>query len=422
DKAEINVLIDIPDPAALGQAADLNLGNIASYHTEGLMAFNNKRITYNGTGRIGRSQSTTRVSGTLEGERPSLQGSLVIPVLNLADIGMEPGHKPESGVLQSDTSGSKPSQTRRHAISREPLNIDILKQLDLDLEIKIDEIASAQVSADKLHGRILLDNGRLQVRPMQLVAEGGPTDLDLVIDARAIPSISMKLTANDQKLGYWLAQVQDQVPVDGFASYHIVLDARGDSPHELAASLNGHVALAFENARVPRRYVDMLSGDVFGWVLGKADREDRYANLDCVLAKFDINDGIAISSLLAADGPRLALEGTMTLDLGAETIDAVFLPKQKQSLFSSIAPVKLTGDMRDPEVHAIPAKEAAKNIGPLVLVPYVAIPVAILGKLWGSIADKDEHGGGCANLQAAKAAEVEKLKQQEVVLPDDGED
>ena len=250
---------------------------------------------------------------------------------------------------------------------------------------------------------------------MKLVAEGGPTELDLVIDARDTPAISMKLTADDQKLGHWLAQVQDQVPVDGFANYHIVLDASGESPHELAAGLNGHVALAVENARVPAQYVAILAGDVFGWVLDKRDREKRYTNLNCMLAKFDINDGIATSGLLVADGRRLALEGTLTLNLGKETIDAVFLPKQKKKLFSSIAPVRLSGDMRDPKVHAIPAKEAARNIGALVLLPYVAIPVTIIGKLWGTVDDKDKHGGGCANLQAVKAAEAEKLKQQEAV-------
>jgi hypothetical protein len=422
DKAEIRVLVDIPDPGALGQAADINLVNLAAFHAKGVMSFDNRQITFKGDSRVGRTQSTTSLSGTLEGKRPSIKGSFVIPVLHLEDVGLEPGAEPAPSQAGDEGHARQRPERGRHAFSRENLNFDIFRKLDLDLTVEIDEIASAQVTADRLEGRIFLENGRLQVRPMQLVAEGGPTDLDLVIDTRTTPSVSLKLTANDQKLGHWLAQVQGEVPVDGFASYHIVLDARGASPHELAASLNGHVAMAFENARIPRRHINMLSGDVFGWVLGKADREERYANLDCVLAKFDISDGLAKSSLLAADGPNLAIEGTMTLDLGAETIDAVFLPKQKRSLFSSIAPVKLTGDMRNPDVHAIPAKEAARNIGPLVLVPYVAIPVTILGKLWSSLNDKDQYGGGCANLEAAKAAEAEKLKQQEAGSVDNRKD
>lgn len=423
DTAKINILIDVPDPPALGRAADLKLDGIASFRTEGVIGFKNKWVTYDSTDQVGRSRSTTSLSGSMAGERPSLKGSMVIPVLYLEDIGLEPDAEPDTLKAVGSAPEPGPPEGSPHLFSREPLHFNILKRIDLDLDIKIDEIASTWVSADKLYGRILLENGRLQVRPMKLVAEGGPTDLDLVIDAREMPAISIKLTADDQQLGRWLAQVQDQVPVDGFANYDIVLDARGESPHELAAGLDGHVALAVENVRVPARYVEYLSADVFGWVLGKVDEKDRYSDINCMLASFDINDGIAKSSLLAADGPHLALEGTMTLNLGEETIDAVILPKQKKRLFATIAPVRLTGDIRDPDVHAIPAKEAAMNIGALVLVPYVAIPVTILGRLWEAVDDKDKYGGGCTNLQEAKAAEGEKLKQlKEVELPAAGED
>ena len=196
------------------------------------------------------------------------------------------------------------------------------------------------------------------------------------------------------------------MPADGYANYHYDLRTRGTTPHELAANLNGSVALALENLRIPTHYVRALSVDVFGWALGKAAQDIQYSNLNCVLARFDIEDGVATSRLLAADGPGLAVEGKMTLDLGEETIDAVFLPKQKQKVFSRIAPVELSGDMRSPVVAAIPAKEAITSIGTLVLVPYVAIPVKLFEKLWGSVEDRDAHGGGCTSLKAAKEAEA----------------
>ena len=101
----------------------------------------------------------------------------------------------------------------------------------------------------------------------------------------------------------------------------------------------------------------------------------------------------------------------MTLDLGEETIDAVFLPKQKQKVFSRIAPVKLSGDVRNPVVNVIPAGEAITSIGTLVLVPYVAIPVKLFEKLWGNVNDRDAYGGGCTSLRQAKEAEAAKMQQ-----------
>jgi hypothetical protein len=136
-----------------------------------------------------------------------------------------------------------------------------------------------------------------------------------------------------------------------------------------------------------------------------------------VLGDFDIREGVLKSTLLAADGPRLAIEGNLKLDLDAETIDAVFIPKQKRKLFASASPVRLSGDMRDPDVTAIPAKEAAAKIGALVLVPYVAIPVTLLGKLWESVDDKDSYGGGCANLQREKTAEAAKAAKSGEARP-----
>jgi hypothetical protein len=47
----------------------------------------------------------------------------------------------------------------------------------------------------------------------------------------------------------------------------------------------------------------------------------------------------------------------------------------------------------------------------------VAIPVAILGTLWQAVDDRDQHGGGCTNLQAVKAAEAQKLKKSGVESP-----
>lgn len=404
DKARIDVVIDIPDPPALGKALDLNPGQLASYHAEGSVTFDNKALHYRGEGRLGRTRSTTVISGSLAGDKPVLQGSFTIPVLYLADFGLQPALPPATKVRKNKHHLQKPAAPIQPVFSREPLDFAWLDWLNLDLAVDIEQIESREINADQLQGRVLLQDGRLQVKPMRLIAEGGPSDLELEIDARGTPAISLKLSANDQKLGRWIAQVQNDIPVDGFCSYDIDLQGRGRSPHELASSLGGSVGLAFENARIPSVYVEYLSIDVFGWVLSKAVKEKRYADINCVLAKFDVKDGIMKSTLLASDGPNLSMEGRLTLDLGNETIDAVLLPKQKKTLFAEITPVKITGDMQDPHIHAIPATEAVARIGSLILVPYVAIPVTLLGKLWTSLDDHDDYGGGCAALKVAKDA------------------
>jgi hypothetical protein len=406
DRAEITITAEIPDPGAFGRAADINLAGISPYRLDGILELRDRQLHYRGSTSVGRTRSKSELTGSMTDGRAGLKGELVIAVLYLDDFGIPPGPEDASQTKERIEAAGK---RKAHAFSRKPVNLDMLGLMDLDVGIAIENIDSGGNSAaQKVKGRLLLQDSVLHIAPMRLVAEGGPTDIELKIDARDVPSMELKMSADDQKLGPWLAQVQGQVPVEGFANYSIVLTARGGSPHELASSLDGHISLAFENAKVPKHYVEYLAVDVFGWAVGKLFVEERYANLDCVLGDFDIREGVLKSTLLAADGPRLAIEGNLKLDLGAETIDAVFIPKQKRKLFASASPVRLSGDMRDPDVTAIPAKEAAAKIGALVLVPYVAIPVTLLGKLWESVDDRDAQGGGCANLQQEKAEEAAK--------------
>jgi len=412
DKAEIQAMISIPDPPALGAAAGINLAGVAAYRTEGVLSFIDKQLHYQGSGSVGRTTSTTQLDGSLVKGRPRLKGKFEIPALYLADFGIHPAVDDTAGNTDLAATGAGEKPARQYLFSRKPLDLEYLKKLDLDLDISVESIDAPGLSAQKLTGHVSLEGGQLHIAPMRLVAEGGPTDLDLEIDARNKPRFTLKLSADDQVLGPWLSQVQKEVPVDGYANYQFFLQGLGESPHELASSLNGLVYLALENARIPQRYVNYLSADVFGWVMDSTLKQDAYADLDCVLARFDVQNGTVTSKVLIADGPRLAVEGSLTLNLGAGTIDMVILPKQKRRLFSDIAPVHITGDVLDPKVHAIPAKAAITSIGPLFLLPTVAIPVMLFDKLWGTVDDHDAHGGGCARIAAAKEAASKAAREK----------
>jgi hypothetical protein len=410
DQAEVRIRISIPDPPALGAAAGVDLAGIAAYRAEGVLSLEGKRLHYQGSGSLGRTTSKTQLHGSLVKGHPRLQGKFEIPVLYLTDFGIHPALGGTTGKTDLAGSGSEEKPARQYLFSRKPLDLEYLKKIDLDLDISVDSIDAPGLSAQQLTGHVSLEGGQLHIAPMRLVAEGGPTDLDLEIDARGKPRFTLKLSADDQLLGPWLSQVQKDVPVDGYANYQIFLQGIGASPHELASSLNGLVYLAFENVRIPQRYVNYLSADVFGWVMDSTIKQEAYADLDCVLARFDVTNGTVTSKVLIADGPRLAVEGSLTLNLEAETINLVVLPKQKHRLFSDIAPVRVTGDIRDPEVHAIPAKAAITSIGPLFLLPTVAIPVMLFDKLWSTVDDHDAQGGGCARIAAAKEAASKTAK------------
>jgi uncharacterized protein involved in outer membrane biogenesis len=240
------------------------------------------------------------------------------------------------------------------------------------------------------------------------VFEGGDSNVSFSVVNTTPPQYSLKIVSDDVRLGPLMAQLQDDVPINGYSNIHLDLAASGRSLHELASSLNGAVSFGLENARIPQRYIEMLSVDVFGWVLSKSFAGEKYADLNCVVMAFDVKSGNVASNVIIADGPRLSLGGKINLDLGAETLDVVIIPKQKKRIFSSVTPVKVKGPMRNPQVTAMPAKAAIQEVGGLALLPAVVIPVKLVEKLWSVVKDGDAVGDGCARIEAVTDAAQEK--------------
>jgi uncharacterized protein involved in outer membrane biogenesis len=233
-------------------------------------------------------------------------------------------------------------------------------------------------------------------------------DINLDVDATGVPAYSLHVSGDDIVLGPLMAQVQHDVPITGYSNIDMDLTARGKSPHDLASSLSGNLGIGLENARIPTKYVELLSVDVFGWAFSKT-RKESYSDLNCVVVAFDVKDGQVDSRTLIADGPNLTVAGHIKLNLAAETMNILLIPKQKKRIFSSAEPVKIRGPIMDPRIEAIPVKAAIQEIGAMAILPTVVIPVRLLGKLWSLLDDGDKPGQGCASLEADTQS-VEKQK------------
>jgi len=425
-KFETHSQFDVPDPAAFGAQLGLDFTGYSAYKGEAVITGNRAGFDYKGHWEIGRIvNDTTLVISLVEG-KPTIKGKFVIPDLYLPDIGInEPlvvpeddpkkaspnideDAKPEAPVAVADASAKaeKPADSLI-VFAREPLDFSGLQNFNLDLEILIDDIFGVDYTIDKLDGRIKLTDGVLHISPMRLTFEGGTTDLDLLLDTRNTPSVTLKMTADDLVLGKMISDLQEEVPVTGKAHLNVDITSKGHSPHELASDLSGEISFSLENARLPTIYVEFLSADVFGLFTRMVTFEDSYTNLNCVMTGFDIDQGVMTSNLLFADGPRLAVEGTAIVDLGQETIDMELIPEQKKRFVSNLSAIKVTGPLADPDVETSSTQAVAATVGMAIVVPQIIIPVFLIEQLWKRVFSSDDDSG-CANFIAEHEA-----KQQE---------
>ena len=406
DKANLKASMAVTDMKALGKALEMDLSAYGAFRSNGVLTSNMGKFSFRGSTSLGNSSSTTELDGHLVDGKPHITGKFNLPVLYLADLGLSDKQKEPSDEVLEVTPGSG------YVFSREPLDTTFLNNFNLDFDVAIDEVKGKELGFDRLKATISVKDGRLTVSPFHIEFERGVADSYLDVQHGEVPRYQFKITADDLRLGSILAQVQDEVPIRGYSSIHMNLTAAGRSPHELASSLNGTVSIGLENVRIPAKYVALLSVDILGWVASKSLARESYVNLNCMVMSFESKDGLVTSHTIVADGPRLSLGGRINMNLGEETLDIVLVPKQKKKIFSSISPVKVTGPMNDPVVHAIPKKAAVQEIGTLALMPGVFIPVKALEKLWGMLGDEDEVGQGCAGLDAVGEAAVKKLKKE----------
>jgi hypothetical protein len=405
DKGNIKTSIRVDDMAALGGAIGVDLSRFGSYRADGLLLGDKGKLSFRGNASLGSSSSKTEIDGVLVDGKPHLTGKLELPVLSLDDFGLGGAGDVAAGQDAGTADGDG------YVFSREPMDISFLNSFNLELDLVVDEVTSKTMSIDSVEGHVSIRDGHLSVTPLHLSFEGGRAEIVLDVRHAEIPKYKIKITGDEVKLGSLLAQVEKDVAIRGSTDVDMDLEAKGHSQHELASSLNGTLRFELENARIPQKYITLLSADVLGWVASKSLLGKSHADLNCVVMSFDSTDGMVSSGAIVADGPNLNLGGRINLDLGDETLDIVLIPKEKKRLFSSASPVKITGSMNNPSVEAIPARAAIQEIGTMALLPGVFIPVKVLEKAWGLFDKPDELGVGCKKLEQVSEAAKKEIKK-----------
>ena len=420
DELELHSEGEVPDPAAFGAQLGIDLTGVARYTGKGSITGTRTSLTYQTHETIGRIQSETTLSVTLVDGKPLFKGKFVIPNLYLTDIGLsgylgvDPS-APETAANPHADEQAKPEEPstavadRQVIFSREPLDFSALQHLNLDVEFLIDDITGVDFAIEKLDGRIRLDDGVLRLSPLRLTFEGGKTDLELELDARNTPGVTFKLVGDDLLLENLIARMQEEVPVKGKAHLKIDITSSGHSEHELASNLSGKASFSLENARIPKKYVEFLTADLFGFLFRSVTFEDSYATLHCVLTGVEVDQGVATTVLLFGEGNRLAVDGNATVDLGQETIDLVLLPKAKKRISLDYSSITMKGPLLDPDVETTgTGAHTAAAVGSVLLIPEIIIPVFLVEQVWRFFSS--EKDTGCSDYIEEHQAEIEEYQ------------
>jgi hypothetical protein len=274
--------------------------------------------------------------------------------------------------------------------SRERIPFDWLHKFDLDLSVDVESFDPELSPAQSAKADIAISSGQLWIRPAAIKYPVGELELELQVDAREKPTVSVQAHGANLRPERALYMTQRAEGADPDLDIDIDLHLAGNSPHELAASARGDIFLELKHAFFRRDLIDLVFADIIGWAWTKTTRDDYY-QLDCSIADLGIEQGVLTTKAFVLDGSQLAVTGDGTIDLGKEQLDYVFVPKKKMRIIKA-DPVKVTGALNDPSVKVIPWKSAATTYGPLLLFgPFIFAGVTAVDYLGGKIAGREKE-------------------------------
>ncbi len=323
--------------------------------------------------RVGDSDLKGDMSLDISGERPRTGIKLTTDLLQLNDFIFEDWSMADPPT--EETTGEKPAggtidrEEIQALLSREALTlVDAVFSLD---------VASVRLGEEDLGGGslgVVLEDGRLDVKPVHLNIPGGSLDMSLAIapaETNILASIRTEIDHFDY--GVLARRAKPGTDMGGAISLDMAIESRADRPENLMRNANGHMLLGI--------WPDAMEADVFElWtvnlllaILPTVD-EGPQSKVNCVIAGLEFRDGVATQTALFMDSTNMQVGGELKADFKTEEIDIYMEPRAKQAqFFSAATPVQVDGSFAD--FGVAPAPGALMGTVIRMLTSIVTVPV-----------------------------------------------
>ena len=286
------------------------------------------------------------------------------------------------------------------------LPLAILKSGDLDLRANVGELDAGGNVLRNLAAHALLNAGSLKLDPLTADLPAGPLVARMAIDSgQHEPPVALFLTAPGIDVNSILNAFGQGGMLTGKADLRVDLHATGGSLHALAASLDGHAAVALTNGDIDNAVLSQALAGVLRTARVSLDGALGRTALRCVAIQLNATHGIVTLAPAVLDSSRLQFSASGTVNLGSEVLALQLRPLLRFGGPGVVVPVRLDGSFNDPRL-ALESGAAARS-GLLGLAAGLLggkAGVALAGPASGD--QGDACGPALASLQGVAAQHV----------------
>jgi hypothetical protein len=297
-----------------------------------------------------------------DGSVQSVQLALTTPELHLQDFGFT-----ETADRDGDNQAGQNPQ--KSGLSLAPLR-DKSPPYPVDVTVSVQGITGDNTAIDSLNIHLTGRDHRYTLEQFSMVYDQALAELRGIIDLNPQPpAMSLAVKAEAVPLSTLTRDLGVNMDISGSLTALGGLTVMGNSTNELVSSLNGSMAFALENAVIAGAAYDLLATDLLAWIYSGALTE-KSTYLDCTMAKFQLNSGVATSHSLYIESEKMIATGKAEFDLVRQRMDLTITPMSKSRLLQLPSKIKLKGPMSDPKADISPLAQAADAASAaLTLIP-----------------------------------------------------
>jgi hypothetical protein len=288
--------------------------------------------------------------------KDGISGSIYSPSLDLVDIGGEQGIGALiSYIIDLSSDPDAPS---------EDVNI---KKGDLDIEINFPRIQGNGTVLGNLRFDIKTDDDLMRISGFDGAFSGAKLSGSMEIaDSEEEATLDLKFNM----AGWQYAQIQkalfNRENVSGTADISIEASGKGKTYEDLINSLNGNAILVGGQGEFASAALNIWGAGLINALLPNISQDDA-TRLNCVVAAFKIEDGIADAHTVFMDTKRLTMVGKGEINIPEASIDLKIVPEAKDTALLDVTPsVRIKGPITSPDIGADTGSVIGK-IGGLLL-------------------------------------------------------
>lgn len=334
-------------------------------------------------GRFGASDIAGRFTVNMSGPRVHVDATLATKTLDIIDVSPFIGYNPDvvaaRGVqAAAAATGAAPARLLPDA----SLRAEGLRAFDADVRYTAARLRSDSIPLSDLSVTVDLDDGLLELSPLELTMARGKLISDIAIDWRRRPAVTrydirLASTPMAQLLkGFGVAEAGTSGTVRG----RIQLTGTGDALHDSLASSSGRIAFVIPRGTFTTRNVQLSELD-FGTFIQKMfeNKLKEPVQINCGLVAFTVRRGVAAADPILIDTRKNVIAGRGGFSFGTEQMDLGFRADGKKfSLVSAQSPVGIGGYFSQPSLNVISPELLGRAGAGLGLAVLAAPPAALL--------------------------------------------